>query len=156
VLPDRNSKQALDYLRGVGRLAVIPSLMENSASTVLECLLCQVPFLASRVGGTSELIAAEDVDRVCFEPKLEVLVQRLLEALRHGHAPARLSFDPERNNAAWVRWHEELGGSRAPAAPTKYSLPAGAPTVSACITHRGEPRGLRDAVASLRDQVRPP
>src|SRR5208337_4960468 len=108
ILPDRSYEEAIDYLQGEGRMAVIPSLIENYPNTVLECLAYQVPFLASRVGGIPEQIAAEDLDRVCFEPKPHILAERLLQALRQGHAPARFAFDPDRNIAAWVRWHEQI------------------------------------------------
>ncbi len=43
--------QALEYLRGPGRLAVIPSQMENSPCVVQECLQEGIPFLSSDRGG---------------------------------------------------------------------------------------------------------
>src|SRR4029077_14858135 len=82
ILPDRDHDQARDYLKGPGRLAVIPSLLENYPNTVLECLAHRVPFLASRVGGIPEQVAAADLERACFEPRAEVLAGRLLGALR--------------------------------------------------------------------------
>jgi glycosyltransferase involved in cell wall biosynthesis len=160
IIADRDPEQALDYLQGEGRLAVIPSLIENYPNTVLECLAHHVPFLASRVGGILEQIAAEDLDRVCFEPQSETLAQRLLEALRWGHAPARLSFDPARNSKDWVRWHEEVhqefrGRRVAPTAGIDSDSERD-PTISVCIIHRRGSAGLREAVASIRNQERPP
>ncbi len=43
--------QALEYLRGDGRLAIIPSQEDNSPCTVQECIQEQIPFLASDRGG---------------------------------------------------------------------------------------------------------
>ncbi len=160
VLSDWNHEEALEYLQGAGRLAVVPSLMENYPNTVLECLAYQVPFLASRVGGIPEQIAAEDLDRVCFEPRAEILAGRLLEASRQGHAPARLSFDPEQNSAAWVRWHEQLPGQvdrhRAAAGPAIEPGPAAEPTISVCIAHHNRPDYLRQALRSIVEQDRAP
>jgi len=61
VVSDLDQPGAMRYLQQPGRLAVIPSLMENSPYTVLECLGSRIPFLASRVGGIPERIAPEDV-----------------------------------------------------------------------------------------------
>ncbi len=156
VLPDRNEQEALNYLQGEGRLAVMPSLMENYPNTVLECLAYQVPFLASRVGGIPEQIAAEDLDRVCFEPKPHILAERLLQALRQGHAPARFAFDPDQNNAAWVRWHEQIHDQhrshRAARAEPVRPTSASNPTVSVCVTRRGRPHHFRAALGSILDQ----
>jgi len=160
VLSDRNEEQALNYLQGEGRLAVMPSLVDNYPNTVLECLTCQVPFLASRVGGIPEQIAAEDVDRVCFEPEVQSLTERLLDALDRGHAPARLSFDAEKNSDDWVRWHDELHQEfkveRTARSATIDSGLTGDPTISVCIPHRGWPGGLREPLLSILDQERSP
>jgi glycosyltransferase involved in cell wall biosynthesis len=156
VLPDRDHEQALAYLRGAGRLAVIPSLIENYPNTVLECLAYGVPFLASRVGGIPEQVAVEDLERVCFEPKPEALAQRLHRALSHGHAPARLAFDPVGHNAGWVRWHEQLPGQRDQLrAAAGWSINSGKvaePTISVCIAHYGRPHYLRQALRSIAEQ----
>ena len=45
------------YLQDLpGRVAVLPSLLENSPYGVLECLALRIPFLCSDVGGVPELI----------------------------------------------------------------------------------------------------
>ena len=59
---------AIEYLKGDGRLAVIPSLGDNFPNTVLECVSAGIPFLASNIGGIPEVVAAEDRAEVCFEP----------------------------------------------------------------------------------------
>lgn len=42
-----------------GRVAVIPSLAENSPFTVIECLALQLPFVGSDLSGIAELIHEE-------------------------------------------------------------------------------------------------
>ena len=56
---------AREYLRQPGRLAVIPSLLDNSPNVVYECIEDRVPFLASAAGGTGELVHADDAERRC-------------------------------------------------------------------------------------------
>jgi hypothetical protein len=85
----------------------MPSLMENSPFTVIECLALGVPFLASRTGGIPELIAAEDQDEVLFPPHTSALAARLRLAFREGVAPARPAVDGAACDAAWERWHRD-------------------------------------------------
>lgn len=49
-------------------LVIIPSLVENSPYTVYECLINNVNFLASNVGGIPELIPQEHHAEVLFIP----------------------------------------------------------------------------------------
>jgi len=156
ILSDRNNEQAIEYLQGEGRLAVIPSLVENYPNTVLECLAFQVPVLASRVGSIPEQLHSDDIERVCFDPNPRQLADRLQRVLRDGHAPARLSFDPEQNTREWVRWHERLLGDLAE--HTETSRMAGGrtgasdPTVSVCLAHYSRPHFLRQALDSIVNQ----
>jgi glycosyltransferase involved in cell wall biosynthesis len=156
ILSDRNHEQAIEYLQGEGALAIIPSIVENYPNTVLECLAFEVPFLASRVGSIPEQIHPDDVDRVCFDPTPRRLAERLQRVLREGHAPARLSFDPEQNTRAWVRWHERLLGV-SPGITEPSSIGNGRtravdPTVSVCLAHYNRPHFLRQALDSIVNQ----
>ena len=45
------SGEAVAYLSEPGRLAVIPSLLENSSMAVMECLQAGIPFVAAATGG---------------------------------------------------------------------------------------------------------
>jgi len=64
-----NHEQALRYLHHGGRLAVMPSRIENSPFTVLECASQGLPFLASGVGGIPEMITAADLrQHLLFAP----------------------------------------------------------------------------------------
>lgn len=85
--------ETMDYLRQRNRLTVIPSLPEGSPYRVLECLVARITFLATRVGGVTELIAAEDVDKVCFEPTAAALSKILGAALANGVCTARATID---------------------------------------------------------------
>ena len=61
--------QALKYLAGDNRLAVIASLSESFGFTVAECAVNGLPFIAARAGGTCEVIPDPEVQEgLFFEP----------------------------------------------------------------------------------------
>jgi GT2 family glycosyltransferase/tetratricopeptide (TPR) repeat protein/glycosyltransferase involved in cell wall biosynthesis len=152
-ISDRNQLQAMEYLRSPHRLAVIPSLMENSPNTVYECLGAQIAFVASRVGGIPELIAPEDAARVCFEPSAGALSALMVKALTEGFNPARPAVDASANERAWTAWHESLaGGTRA---ESRAAEPPRWPKVSLCLTTFNRPSLLRQAVASIQSLTYP-
>ena len=96
----------MNYLRQVNRLTVIPSLFESSPYRILECLVAGVAFVASSVGGISDLIAPADVGRVCFEPTVGALCAALCTTLTEGYRPARALPDSATSAKAWVVLHE--------------------------------------------------
>ena len=49
-MKDMDTQARYDYLLGGNRLAILPSIMENSAYTVMECLTMGIPMVASDVG----------------------------------------------------------------------------------------------------------
>jgi glycosyltransferase involved in cell wall biosynthesis len=106
IISGHDANMTMDYLRGKNRLAVIPSLLENSPYRVLECLVAGIAFVASRVGGIPELIAPADVDKVCFEPNASALCAVLGVALTEGVRPARAVVDARANEQAWIALHE--------------------------------------------------
>lgn len=152
VISDRDQAGAMNYLQEPGRLAVIPSLVDNLPNTVLECLGAQVPFLASDAGGIPEMIAGEDLAATTFPLRATALANKLATALDEGVRPARYAVDQRENEAAWVRWHCALPvASVAPSEP----VPAAAPLVSICMSHWNRPRFLRQALASIEAQDYP-
>jgi glycosyltransferase involved in cell wall biosynthesis len=104
---------ALEELRRPGTLTIVPSLLDNAPYTVSECLEHGIPCLASDTGGTPELIAESDRERVLFEPTTSGLASALERALRDpdGVAPARSAVDPHETVDAWL----ELVSSVSPA-----------------------------------------
>lgn len=63
IFTDKDSAMALTYMKGPGRMAVLPSLVENSPLAILELMGASVPFIASTAGGIPELIHED------FRPK---------------------------------------------------------------------------------------
>lgn len=150
---DFDQRQALDYLRQPGRLAVIPSLAENSPYTVLECLAAGVPFLASAVGGIPELIAAADQARVCFQPRPDALARTLRAALAQPCQAASPACPLADTRQRWLAWHAELSAAVAHAVAAAPAQPL--PRVSVCLVHYNRPQMLAQALDSLRAQDYP-
>jgi glycosyltransferase involved in cell wall biosynthesis/GT2 family glycosyltransferase len=153
MIADQDREGALAYLAEPGRLAVMPSLVENSPYTVLECLTAGIAFLAAGVGGIPELIAAEDRERVCFAPQPQLLADKLAQVLAAPGRPARCGFDVAANHQGWLELHAELAREVRPrrAAPA----PEAWPLVSVCLTTRNRPELLLRALASVQAQDYP-
>ena len=108
VMPGKNTAEALHYVvaPGEGRVAVLPSLQENSPLSILELIGARVPFLSSTAGGIPEMVAEADRGRMLFEAgSLDELVALLRRALRDGVAPSASAFDLAAVEAAWGAWH---------------------------------------------------
>jgi GT2 family glycosyltransferase len=149
-LSDFYTEEALEYLRGKERIAVMPSYLDNSPLTVMECLLNGVPFLASDAGGTPEMIHPEDRMQVLCPPQAERFAQAFLRVIERGIAPARLAFDLEANRRRWTAWHAAAAASLTSQVDEG---PANAPPyISVCLTHCDRPVLLAQALASLRAQ----
>ncbi len=105
ILSDMTRARALDFLSVPGRCAVMPSRLENSPYGVLECLARGIPFLASQVGGTPELIRADRHAETLFENTPEALVTMMRGALAQGVAPAVAARPFQATRLEWQAWH---------------------------------------------------
>ena len=154
VLADYGRDDAMGYLRGQGRIAVIPSLRENSPYAVFECLATNVPFLASNVGGIPELVREGDRERVCFSLDPESMAAALLGAVGKPPVPARASFDLQENERAWVSWHEVLATEARKKGDGYLSdRNVGAPLkVTVVVCHRDNAEFLTSALESISAQ----
>jgi glycosyltransferase involved in cell wall biosynthesis len=105
---DFNQMEAITYLHGKGRLAVIPSRIENSPLTVYETTQFAIPFIASNVGGASELIAKEHRAAVLTKAHPISLSDKIEEALSMGGFVAAPSFDNDKNLGQWLNFHSQI------------------------------------------------
>ncbi len=144
---------AMDYLRGDGRLAVLPSRLDNLPYTVLECLGAAVPFVSSTIGGIPEMVHPSDRAEVLFDLRPDALASTLESALSRGIRPARFRIAPEDTDRGWVDMHEQLAARarRARQTPGRPSRPD--PLVSVCITHRERPALLQQALDAIERQT---
>ncbi|XRB07391.1 glycosyl transferase [Pycnococcus provasolii] len=103
--------EAKNYLREGGRLAVMPSRIENSPYTVYECCELGLPFVASDVGGVADLVHPEDHDGTLFTPDVDTLTSILERALKEGVRPARPRVSAQEAEDQYVSWTWKLAAS---------------------------------------------
>lgn len=153
IISHLNRDQALEFLRMPETLAVMPSLVENSPYTVLECLRNGVVFLASKVGGIPEMIAEEDHARHLFAPNPNALADQLSLVIQNGLQPAQSAWCESEARDQWLVFLSELGESikDEPSAPELNRKPL----VSVCLVHYNRPHLLTQALNSLRNQYYP-
>ncbi|QLC21323.1 glycosyltransferase family 4 protein [Parasphingopyxis sp. CP4] len=138
IITDRNQPEALSLMCSRDMIAAMPSLIENSTMAVYEALVHKIPFVATDVGGTAELIDPSNHDATLVPPDIEELASRLESALKDGQPLAKPAFDNDANLATWYGFHRYLAAHKAPTATDtetstadRICLVIHAPTVSA-------------------------
>lgn len=154
LLTDYDHEEALRYLSDGKRLAIMPSVADNSPYTVYECLKLHIPFVARKVGGIPELIPAEAQESCLCSDRPASLAEKMQKALTAGIPCPGLAFDEKDVRKQWLTWLDDL---KQQAQQTKSILPNGEthPKVSVCLTHHDRPDLLRQAVDSLLAQNYP-
>jgi glycosyltransferase involved in cell wall biosynthesis len=104
--------QALAYLKQPNKLAVMPSLADNSPCVVYECMENAIPFLTTRGSGADELVHPDCWPDVMVHPTVDALAERLTQILDRGAKLARPRFDPADNLRTWSAWHAWLSENR--------------------------------------------
>ena len=158
MITDFDAEEAVTYLSQPGRLAVMPSLQENSSLALTECLHAGIPFLASATGGTPELVALEDHARALVAPDHIALGERIVTAADEPLRAVRPRWDFERSLDVWLRWHAQTAPFEAAAA--RFAQKANiarteTPLVTVCVVHHERPELLRMAVDSVLSQNYP-
>jgi O-antigen biosynthesis protein len=144
--------EARAYLRQPGRLAIIPSYLDNSPNVVYECIEDRVSFLASRAGGTGELVAEVDREATLFDPTAASLAEALrpLVANRRKPPPPMPSYDGRRSLEAWRPILAPID-----AAPPDSLDGADAPLVSVVVPHHDQPELVWETLRSVAAQDHP-
>jgi glycosyltransferase involved in cell wall biosynthesis len=108
ILSEMPRERALAFLKVPGRCAIMPSRVENSPYAVLECIGRGIPFLASSVGGTPELIRSDWRKAVLFPNSPEDLCRAIKWILAEGAVivPPEVLFEETRRQ--WLAWHSSL------------------------------------------------
>ncbi len=150
IVDDLDHQGALEYLSQPNRLAIMPSLIENSPYTLLECVGNAISCICTDLPGNRELIAADDAARVLFQPRPISLSDKLKEVIEQGLKPALPAVHPEQTKQQWLTWHEEVAGKYPGPKPSEDQ-----PLVSVCMAHRNRPKLLSQALESIRRQDYP-
>jgi O-antigen biosynthesis protein len=150
---DLDRSSAIDYLKEPGKLAVIPSRVDNLPYTIMECLGNGIRFLASDVGGIPEMVAPASRPYVLCPMRPSVFAERLDHILTAGAHKARFAIDPFKTTQEWITWHETRsrvsGRAKNNARVIKTQRK---PLVSVCITHHNRPAFLKQALKSISNQ----
>lgn len=143
----KGHKEAVAYICGPGRLAVMPSIADNSPYTIYECLAAGVPFLARDVGGISEFLPDNGRGDVLFGDNPGELAEKIADAIGKPPRRATLAFDRDANARAWLEGLPRLA-RHIPSKKTESREPL----ISVILTHFNRPKFLRQAVDSLLGQ----
>jgi glycosyltransferase involved in cell wall biosynthesis len=167
VLSKFDRDQALEYLGNGTRLAVMPSLLDNSPNTVIECASHGIPFLASRTGGIPELLPDPELHGdLLFEPEARALATRLDQYLKLAPARRQALLDRAKevmhvaanHQAVVAQYHQFLREQILPAVTADPATPPirlaeQDPLVTVAVTYFNLPRYLPEALASLAAQT---
>mmetsp|Transcript_7494 Transcript_7494/g.21198 ORF Transcript_7494/g.21198 Transcript_7494/m.21198 type:complete len:807 (+) Transcript_7494:211-2631(+) len=102
---DKDSAAALTFLKGPGRIAVMPSLIENSPLSILELMGAGIPFVASTAGGIPELIREDFRPKVLFKPVMADMLAKLSEVFREGALVPSPHYNMDQVERNWVDFH---------------------------------------------------
>jgi O-antigen biosynthesis protein len=108
ILSEMPRERALSFLKVPGRCAIMPSRVENSPYAVLECIGRGIPFLASSVGGTPELIRSDWHEAVLFRNSPEALCRALKRILAEGATTVLPAVPFEETRRQWLAWHASV------------------------------------------------
>ncbi|MDR0881963.1 MAG: glycosyltransferase, partial [Candidatus Adiutrix sp.] len=143
--------QARNYLRKLGRVALMPSILDNSPCVIYECLENEIPFFASSTGGGRELVHFEDRNQVFFSPEKKELTSLLTRILTEESITApRPSYTHDIIVEKWQKLFIDLQPAveKCPAASDHISMPL----VSLVLTHHDRPHLLKFALQSCLNQ----
>ncbi len=159
ILTEFQQYEAIQYLLGGPRLAIMPSVIENSSMAVYEAAICQIPCVATAVGGNAELVTPADRKQVLCEAHPLSLGDKLSEALLLGGYVPRPSFDNEQNLETWRGFHHALASGLQEIllsdlrSNPKPIVPA---STSVCIYFTGNIEALGATLESIKLQDLPP
>ncbi|ORY87436.1 hypothetical protein BCR35DRAFT_289498 [Leucosporidium creatinivorum] len=151
-LKDSDRDQALAYLKDPSRLAILPALADNSPSTVLECVIHSIRFIASSVGGVPELVHQEDQERALFAPLAAPFATKVFNVVQELETkpwnPIRQRLETITAADDWVDLHSWIDSIPHPPPPSDdYE-----PLITICITHYERPHLITQLLDSLLAQ----
>lgn len=152
-----DAPQALEVLRRSKAVACMPSISDNLPCTIHECLSQGITFLASNVGGVSELISPEDHAESIFEPNAMALAQAMSRRIIQQTAPAGLAVPLGQSRKMLLEEHIDIAHSKAiHTEGVRLEVISDTPRVSVCITHRDRIDQLQSALNGFARQTRLP
>lgn len=131
LISDLGSREAQEYMAAGNRLAVMPSLDDNSPCVIYECMQAGIPFVTTSSGGGKELIDKLFWPDAVVEPTIDALAARLAALLQQGARASTPSFSPVQALAVWTGWlrlmAQDPAAFRRTAEPDAFILPKSPP-----------------------------
>lgn len=145
IYSDLDCFAAMKHIRRTGGLAVIASPCDNLPYTVIECIVNQVPFVASNSGGIPELADP----RLLFAPDASALAAKI-----EGFAglPPETKFNHPYQLETVRRAWKQFAETPVESTPTPAIQPPPS-KISVCVPCYNHGRYLPDALASLARQT---
>jgi glycosyltransferase involved in cell wall biosynthesis len=133
---ERDTHEALNYLRQTGGVAFLPSLLDNCPFAIIECIEQGIPFMAARSGGIPEIVHSAQL----FEASTKGVIAALA-SIPNQHWNKTHPYCADRSNQAWADLHQSppVNPGKPPRAPDKL-------LVSICITYYELPDYLPQAI----------
>ena len=145
--------QALDYIRNNSdALVVIPSPVDNSPYTVIECLQMNLNLIAANTGGIPELVGSS---KRLFSPDVKSLADKILE-MQAGKIPilTTKSYNREKSEQKWEKFIQKITETKAVKLNKKISQSRKSiPKISITVSHYNLGRYLPDALDTLQKQT---
>jgi glycosyltransferase involved in cell wall biosynthesis len=150
VIVDSNRMAALQYLlESDNRVAVIPSLLDNSPNTVYECLYLGVPFVATNIPSIASLVH-DDYKAYLVEPNVDALSHALNRAIQEGVLASVGVWNVEKVEQVWASYYESLFSHAKDVDEVQQD---NKPLVSICVVHFNRPNLLLQAIESIESQT---
>jgi GT2 family glycosyltransferase/glycosyltransferase involved in cell wall biosynthesis len=156
---------ALAYLTGEGRLAILPSYLDHVPEILAQFVERQIPLLVLEGGGATDMIDAKDRAAVICAGAPADIAEKVRAVLRDGAVVPRFAVAAEQNETIWRDAQLALAS---PQAHRRFASQAAhrtwhgqspksrrikPPLVSVCVAHFNRPTQLADTIASIRAQT---
>lgn len=140
--------QSAKYLRGGGRLLVLPYLLGNAPYILTECFYHGIPFIASDKIASVEYINAAYIGKYTFSPEQSVLADKIQDCLSNGLISFAPFYNSKKAEANLINLIEKPIINKK-GISEDFAL---TPKVSVCLVHHERPHFLKLAIDSLRKQ----
>ncbi|MEO0587864.1 MAG: glycosyltransferase, partial [Planctomycetota bacterium] len=152
-LTNNDTEKAVTYLLSGPRLAVMPSVIENSSLAVYEAASFGIPCVASNVGGTPELVIPGHRDLILTDPHPVPLADKLEHAIHAGGFIPKPSFDNDANLAVWLKFHSSLGAFVRKESERRVSAARALPTATVCLVVEDNHESVQAVLDRLGPQL---
>eukprot|EP01100_Stratorugosa_tubuloviscum_P001348 TRINITY_DN12_c1_g1_i1.p1 TRINITY_DN12_c1_g1~~TRINITY_DN12_c1_g1_i1.p1 ORF type:complete len:1113 (+),score=578.41 TRINITY_DN12_c1_g1_i1:110-3448(+) len=155
IISDYDRTEALEFLSSGNKLAIMPSIVDNSPYTFLECLFKNIPFIASDLPSISNLFQ-HDLLQINTVPikKIVSLANAIRDAIKNGIHSVRPIEQLINADELFTNFYNKLFTLNSNSNSNSNSNEQQQqPLVSICLTHYERPTLLLQAIESIEMQT---